>query len=745
MTRGDPTRFETVDACVDDVLTKVGKRIVLGLPLGLGKPNPLVNAFYQRAKQDESIDLTICTALSLERPVWSSDLERRFLEPFVERKFSGYVDLDYMTDLRKRALPPNVMVKEFYCKAGANLGVLHAQVNYVSSNYTHVYRDLLDLGVNVLAQMICKREEGNKTRYSLSSNPDVALDLCRALWNQSEQGGRPVAILGLVNQNLPYMYGDAVVAPNMFSGVVDNPEYHFRLFGAPKMAVTTTDYAIGLAASSLIRDKGTLQIGIGSLGDALVYGLNLRQQDNATYKSALEATELNTRFGSSIDDIGGREPFQFGLNGSTEMLVDGYLHLIRSGVVKRKTYNDLHIQKLVNAGRIGETIDEGALDALLSAGAVSPQLSLRDFEYLKRYGILKKEVGFADGHLKVNGTRIPADLSVSGNWKQVVEHCLGDKLEGGILIHGGFFLGPESFYQELIDMSEDERRQIHMTSVLKVNQLYENQYASEELKTLQRINGRFVNACLMVTLAGAVCSDGLDSGQMVSGVGGQYNFVSQAHALPGGRSVLMCKATRTKGKEVESNIVYNYGYLTIPRHLRDLIITEYGIADLRGRSDSEIIAALLNVTDSRFQDELLKQAKEAGKIGPDYQIPDRFRNNTPERLEAALAGFRSDGQFPPFPLGCDFTPEELTIGKALKGLKAKMSAGLSKVSGLGRAITTKVTDEAKPYLERMQLDDPQNAKERMMRKLVVYALNMSGAIGKKKPPLAAEPEEGAES
>jgi acyl-CoA hydrolase len=731
MSRTAPERFESVEACVDHVLATVGKHIVLGLPLGLGKPNQFVNELYRRAREDRDLELTICTALSLERPTWSSDLERRFLEPFVERMFGGYIDLDYMLDMRKHRLPPNVQIKEFYCKAGSNIGLGHAQRNYVSSNYTHVWRDLMDQGVNVLAQMVCRAEVDGQPRLSLSSNPDVTLDVSRELRRRNQTEGLPMAIVGQVNQNLPFMYGDAVVEDSQFTALIENPTYDFRLFGAPKMAVTGTDYAIGLAASSLIKDGGTLQIGIGSLGDALVHGLILRQDNNPVYRQVLERAGLMSRFGECIAAVGGTEPFEQGLNGCTEMLVDGYLHLIRAGVVRRMTYDDLHIQRLLNHGRIREQVGPETLEAVLSDGAVRPQLTRADFDWLQRFGILKAECRFCDGKIEIGSERIPADLAVRENWQRVVAECLGDELRQGVLIHGGFFLGPESFYRELREMPDAERRRIHMTSVLRVNQLYEGHYASEELKTLQRPHGRFVNACLMVTLSGAVCSDGLDSGQMVSGVGGQYNFVSQAHALPGGRSILMCKATRTKGKEVHSNVVFNYGHLTIPRHLRDLVITEYGIADLRGKSDKDIIAALLNITDSRFQDDLLRHAKEAGKIQADYLIPERFRDNLPQRLEDDLAELRRQGVFPAFPFGTDFTPDELIIGKALRGLKARMSAGLAKVSGLGRAMTTSVPAEAEPYLQRLQLAEPANSKERMMRKLVVYALKLSGAIQSK--------------
>lgn len=725
------TYFDEVAKCVDDVIARVGKKIVLGLPLGLGKPNHFVNVLYNRAKNDPEMELTICTALSLERPNWSNDLERRFLEPFVHRLFDGYVDLDYMHDLRKGTIPQNIKIKEFYCKAGAYLGLKHAQQNYTSSNYTHVYRDILDSGANVLAQQVCKGELEGRKVFSLSCNPDVTLDIARELRKKHKKDGKPYAIVAQVNQNLPFMYGDAVVDPESFTYVIDNRKYDSRLFGAPKMSITTTDFWIGLYSSSLIRDGGTLQIGIGSLGDALCYGLQLRQENNQVYRQVLQDTGVLSKFGKIIEQTGGLGTFEEGLLGSTEMLVDGYLHLMKSGIVKRKTYNNLYLMKLLESGKITHEVTPHTLDALLETGAIQAKLSKEDFDFLQKFGIFKPELSYDEGMIISGTEQLAADLDDPSTRKTIEAKCLGEQLANGILIHGGFFLGPEGFYQELKDMSEDERKQINMTSVLNVNQVYENQYASEELKVLQRKHGRFVNACLMVTLSGNVVSDGLESGQMVSGVGGQFNFVSQAHALPDGRSIIMCKATRVKDKKTSSNIVYNYGHVTVPRHLRDIVITEYGIADLRGKSDKDIIAALLNITDSRFQQDLLDRAKKAGKIPEDYEIPEHFRNNTPERLHKDLLPFMKQGFFPPFPFGTDFTDEELTIGKALKTLKARMGQGMKKISSLSKAATMRrIPDEAMPYLKRLDLDQPKGAKEKMMQKLVVHALALSGAIGK---------------
>src|SRR5215471_8312616 len=87
-----PETFADVGHCVDAVLRRVGPHIVLALPLGIGKPNPLVNEFYRRALGDPGIDLSIITALSLLKPVARSALEARLVTPLAMRVFGSYVD-----------------------------------------------------------------------------------------------------------------------------------------------------------------------------------------------------------------------------------------------------------------------------------------------------------------------------------------------------------------------------------------------------------------------------------------------------------------------------------------------------------------------------------------------------------------------------------------------------------------------------------------------------------------------------
>ena len=231
-----------------------------------------------------------------------------------------------------------------------------------------------------------------------------------------------------------------------------------------------------------------------------------------------------------------------------------------------------------------------------------------------------------------------------------------------------------------------------------------------------------------LTLSGGIVSDGLEDGRVVSGVGGQYNFVSMAHALQDGRLVMMLRSCRVKDGQAVSNIVWNYGHMTIPRILRDIVVTEYGIANLRSKSDKDIIAALLNVADSRFQAELLAKAKAAGKIPADYEIPERYRNNVPEALEAKFRAYRAAGFFPPYPFGNDFSDEEMILARALKGLKAKMGRKVGTMSGgiLNVIKGGEVPARALPYLRRMKLDNPVTFKDKVVQSLLISELIESG-------------------
>lgn len=713
-----PVYYDDVERCVDDLLATVGKRISIAIPLAVGKPNHLVNALYRRLKTDPEMHLRIVTAVTLEKPRWKNEVERRFLQPIVERIWGDFPDFEYALDLRKNQIPKHFELVEFYTGTAMFLNCPHSQQHFLGSNYTHAIRDGLIQECNVIAQLVAQKEIDGTLWYSLGTNPDTHIDGARYI-RTHEGDGIPRAIVGQMNGDMPFMYGQAKVAPSHFDMIIENPAYEFKLFRAPKERVSTIDWMIGLHASTLVKDGGTLQVGIGSLGDAIVAGIMMRHTQNAAYRSFLTEAGILDAYGPLIAAWGGVDVFEEGLMSSTEMLVDSLLDLYKCGVIKRKVYENLALQTLLNEGAITEEVTPEMVERLLEREAIYPQLREKDLAFLTAFGIFKKGVLLDGGDLVCGEARFSADLSDAANRKAVLAHCLGETLDKAVVIYAGFFVGPEAFYEALKALPEEELKLIDMRSVDYINQLYGDDY---QLRVAQRRHGRFINAALMAMLNGATVADGLDDHRIISGPGGQYNFIAMAHALPDGRAVTLVRSTRGAGARATSNIVWQYNHTTIPRHLRDIVVTEYGIADLRGQQDHEAMTRLICIADSRFQGELLATAKAKGKVPADYEIPARFRHNTPEKLERQMAAYRSKGFFKDFPFGTDFTPEEVALGQALKGLKSRSAKKLPLGRDLLKVAFSPVPGPARPYLARLGLEAPKTLKEKAMQKVVLLAL-----------------------
>jgi acyl-CoA hydrolase len=702
----EPLMLDSIDVAVDRLLDAVPGRIVLGIPLGVGKPNPFVNALYRRIKANPARQLSIITALSLERPVAHNDIERRLLEPIVERVFGDYPDLDYVKDLRGAGLPPNIQVHEVFLKTGDYLGNTAAQQGHISTNYTQIARDMALQGLNVIAQAVAARTDAaGALQLSLSSNPDVVLEVVEKF--RAER--RPLLTIGVINRQMPFMPNTAAVEPGFFDIVVTDPAATHAVFAPPNNRVGAADYAIGLHASSFVVDGGTLQIGIGSLGDAIAQALIVRDRHNDEYRRLL-ATLCH-------DGTAGRELGRFGrgVYGCSEMFVNGFLRLIEAGIVRREVFADAVLQRLIDDGAIaGETITPQTLRALRDAGRIGTPLRPQDMSFLQRFGVLDRRVVLhGDGMLSLGKLRCSADLREPDAFDTVSRHMLGARLAGGIFMSGGFFLGPRDFYERLRSMPPQELAKIDMTRIDFINQLY----GQEELKRAQRRRARFMNTTMIVTLLGAAASDGLENGQVVSGVGGQYNFVAMAHALPDARLVMMLRATHDNRDGLRSSIVWSYGHVTIPRHLRDIVITEYGAADLRGQPDGEVIKRLIAIADSRFQDELVRQAKAHGKLERDYVIPARCRNNLPQALDDTLRPWSEAGLLPDFPFGTDLTDDEVALVRALRRLK---HASEHPVELLAMALRSLWPEHEVPpqWLARLGLEDAHGIRQLFLRRLL---------------------------
>ncbi len=711
------TERSTYDACVTEILNRVGADVRVALPLGLGKPVGLVDALYRRVSADPALSLQILTALSLEKPRERDPVRARLLGPVFERFYGDYTEPLYLTAQRKGELPENIHVHEFYFRAGSRLGNAGAQQDYISSNYSHAARDVAARGANLAIQLVARHPQ-EPGRLSLSCNPDTSMELLRRLRSE----GRPCVTVGVVHPDLPYMFGDAEVDAGEFDYVIDQHGTGEALFPVPRLLpIPAADYMIGLRASTLVKDGGTLQLGIGSMGDAIVRSLILRDSDNSAYRALLERCGVLADSGEIIDAVGGVGAFEQGLYAATEMFVEGFLHLFEAGILRRRVYDFWALQILINEGKCDpQALSADCLTQMAELGV--RELRGKDFDVLQYYGFFRDDCSYREGRLyNAAGESCFANVANPESQAFMEAHCLGTALRHGFVLHGGFFLGSEWFYRTLREMPLERRQLLAMCGVDKINQLDLN----PRLFRAQRRDARFINTGLNVSLNGAVASDTLENGQVVSGVGGQYNFVSMAHQLQpqltegassgGGRSILMIRASRMQDGAPVSNVVPHYGACTIPRHLRDIVITEYGIADLRGKSDSEVCAALIEIADSRFQDTLVREAKQHGKLAEDYQVPPQRRQNLPEKIASQVGSAAKE--LPPYPFGCDFTDVELRTARALKAIAALPTG--KKISALLRSITA---DESNPAVQEviatLGLQDETDMKLKLLRRLV---------------------------
>ncbi len=618
--------YDDVQQLVDAVIEQRGRRLKVAFPLGIGKPNHMANELVSRAVDGEIEELDILTALSLSTPQpGGSQLQRRLMEPVLDRLYAGVPDLDYVNLRARKTLPETIRVQEFFHSPGSVLSLPSAQRMHRNVNFTDGLRMMYDADLDLIGQMVAPSDGG----WDLSCNTDISVELFPKL-RANAPSERPI-LAAQVNRRLPELGDTAVVDDGTFDMVVDDERYDHELFSLPNLPVSNQEYAIGLRAASLLRDGGTVQIGIGGLGTALSWASLLRHEDDTTYRQIIDDLKPTAEQRNLVKKLGGTGPFDKGLYASTEMFVEGLLYMAQRGVLKRE-------------------VDDAVL-------------------------------------------------------------------------HGAFYLGSQRFYDELRDLDDEMRRRLSMRAVRFTNLLYGN----EEQKRQQRVDARFFNSAMMVTALGSVVSDGLEDGRVVSGVGGQYEFVSQAHYLEDGRSIIMLPSTRKSDGEVRSNIVWNYGHTTVPRHLRDIVVTEYGIADLRGRTDQEVIDQLIGVCDARFQSSLVQQAKESGKLPGDYRIPEHARSNRPERIDEALAPFRDRGVIERCPFGSALTEVELDLVEALEHLKGVVddiqSFQIPDVdTGQLGASTSGRWDE---HLRRMKLDDPASMRERLLRRAVVYGLRVT--------------------
>ena len=356
--------YESCHQAAEQIFAAVGNDIVMAIPIAIGKPIGVVNALYDRAKADPSLKLTIITGLTLARPVLNNKLERRLVGPILDRLLNDYEDPSYELDRIHNAVPSNIKIVEFFLAPGKFLNNAYVQRHYISSAYSSVLRDLKRWNINVVAQQITRRTDQmtGLEGYSLSSNTDLfhaAVDFLK------RKNSQRIAVVGEINQHLPFMVNEAEVKAETFTHIVI-PTLQRHLFAIPREAISPQDHVIGLYTSTLIKDGSCLQVGIGKLSNAVANALIMRHLHNDDYITLLKELNVFAKFGEIINQIGDTKPFIKGLYASSEMISDEYMQLYQAGILKKAVYDHAELQHLINIGIIDpNNISIDTLDHLI--------------------------------------------------------------------------------------------------------------------------------------------------------------------------------------------------------------------------------------------------------------------------------------------------------------------------------------------------------------------------------------------
>ncbi|WMM25330.1 acetyl-CoA hydrolase/transferase C-terminal domain-containing protein [Tissierella sp. MB52-C2] len=138
-------------------------------------------------------------------------------------------------------------------------------------------------------------------------------------------------------------------------------------------------------------------------------------------------------------------------------------------------------------------------------------------------------------------------------------------------------------------------------------EMYPVDYVNDPCVIMQNYKMVSINSCIQVDLMGQVVSDTVGKKQF-SGVGGQVDFVRGASMGKDGKSIIAMPSTAAKGKISRIVPIIDEGAaVTTSRNDVHYIVTEYGVANLKGKTLKERGRALINIAHLDFRDELIKE------------------------------------------------------------------------------------------------------------------------------------------
>jgi len=180
-----------------------------------------------------------------------------------------------------------------------------------------------------------------------------------------------------------------------------------------------------------------------------------------------------------------------------------------------------------------------------------------------------------------------------------------DLVEAGVLtnaqktlhpgkIIAGFVLGTQRLY----DWVDDN----------PIIELHPTEYVNDPFVIAQNDRMVAVNSAIEVDLTGQVCADSIGH-KLYSGVGGQLDFMYGASRSRGGVPIIALPSTVKDISRIVTTLKPGAGVVTTRNHVR-YVVTEYGIADLYGKTIHQRTQSLINIAHPQFREELTNQARQ---------------------------------------------------------------------------------------------------------------------------------------
>jgi acetyl-CoA hydrolase len=266
-------------------------------------------------------------------------------------------------------------------------------------------------------------------------------------------------------------------------------------------------------------------------------------------------------------------------------LGDSFIHVSKLDCIVPVDY-DLSEHSMTGGGGQDDTVEKiaGHIAGLIPDGATM-QMGIGEIpDAVLKYLYVKKDLGihselFSDGVI---------DLVEAG----VLTNARKSIHPGKII--AGFIIGTKRLYQWVDDNPLIE--------------LHRTEYINNPFVVAQNDRMVAINSAIEVDLTGQVCADSIGP-KLFSGVGGQLDFIYGASRSNGGVPIIALPSTAKEFSRIVTTLKPGAGVVTTRNHVR-YVVTEYGVADLYGKTIRQRAQQLINVAHPDFRDKLAYEARQ---------------------------------------------------------------------------------------------------------------------------------------